>query len=259
MMVMTSRKHNIYVISLPESTERRERLRQQFDSIYDEFEIIHGIRLVDSNELRSRFSQKNHDPELSLPELGCAMTHLIALEQFLQSGAHYAIILEDDVIGTAIDIDVICNIMEKLPNDAFFLCGGQEGLRGQSYNYGKLHAPSGSYWIPDIAKKFYTRACCYCVTVPSAKRIVTLQRTRLQVSDDWNRFFLNWRSFYFSAVISHPLDLTDSNIEDERTSGVASSFLARVKRDGVSKISKRALSKIMLRRFGHFLGFVKIR
>ncbi len=249
----------IYIISLPEDQHRRNGMRAQFGSIYDEFEIIDGIRLPDKKALIKLYGQRTYDPALTVSELGCALSHVTALEHFLHSEATYALILEDDAIGNEASIIDIANTMYKLPHDAFLLCGGQEGLRGQPYNYGKPTNIKDVFQIPEIAKKFYTRACCYCVTKTSAAHILAIQKERLGLSDSWDKYFKGWRNFFFTKKILHPTCLVDSNIEAERAISKPAGELARIRKDGVKKVVNRFLSKIILRKLSWLSGFIQIK
>ncbi|WP_282267233.1 glycosyltransferase family 25 protein [Stenotrophomonas sp. PS02298] len=248
----------VYLISLAEDQHRREQMRKRFACSYEDFEHIEGIRLTNRNVLSQIYDIRNFDDNLTTPELGCAISHTKALEAFLASGAPYALILEDDAIGDDSDIAAIANAIKQLPSDTFLLCGGQEGLRGQIYNYGRSTQIASVYQIPSIAKKFFTRACCYCVTRPSAQRILTSQRKSLHLSDNWGRYFHAWTSFYYIKRIAHPLDLSDSNIERERARSAPATELSRIYQDGIVTILHRLFSKILLRTLHRKLGLTRI-
>src|SRR5690554_3932318 len=111
---MISKNIKIYVISLPEDQHRRDEMRKRFGSIYDEFIIIEGIRLRDETTLVDLYGQKTYDPALTIAELGCALSHVTALEHFLRSEASYALILEDDAIGSETEIIDIYNTINNL-------------------------------------------------------------------------------------------------------------------------------------------------
>lgn len=255
---MIPKNIKVYVISLPEDQCRRNDMRKRFGCMYDDFEIIDGVRLSERKELADIYGRQSFDLKLTLAELGCALSHVSALERFIRSKASCALILEDDAIGAAADIIEIANVMESLPNDAFLLCGGQDGLRGEPYNYGKQCGIKDVFQIPGIAKKFYTRACCYCVTVQSAAHLLGIQKRELGLSDNWGDYFKEWESFFFTKKIMHPICLFDSNIEFDRLASVPKSELARIRKDGISRVLKRFFSKLLIRRFSSLLGLVKI-
>lgn len=249
----------VYVISLPEDQQRRDAMRRQFGVIYDEFEVVDGVRLSSRELLIEFYGQKKFDSALTIAELGCALTHLSVLEDFMRSDSTYALILEDDVIGNANDILEIASIIQNLPSDAFLLCGGQEGLRGQPYNYGVKTDIENVFLLPKIVRKFYTRACCYCVTKSSASHIVEQQRNNLSLSDNWDKYFKNQDDFFFTKKISHPTCLASSNIEQERAANIPRNELARVMRDGVLKTLSRFITKILVMRYHRLLGLSKVK
>lgn len=258
MIDMTLRQLKVYVISLPEDQHRREAMRTRFGAIYDKFEIIDGVRLPAKQSLADIYGQRAYDPMLTVAELGCALSHVSALENFLRSGTDYALILEDDAIGCAEDIVDISSLIQQLPLDAFLLCGGQEGLRGQLYNYGKPTSITGVFQIPEITKKFFTRACCYCVTRPSATHLLATQKKSLGLSDDWETYFRGWRNFFFTRKILHPTCLIDSNIEPTRVINKPEGEFSRIRRDGVRKVLNRFFSKLLIRKLSRPLGLIRI-
>src|SRR5690554_7645668 len=106
---MTYTKPNIYLVSLEQDTERREKLKERFPETYNEF--IH-INAVDGRILSAKeYYQKtlpyfiSQNKVMSPAELGCTLSHIKALEAFLQTNEPYALILEDDVIGSDQDLD----------------------------------------------------------------------------------------------------------------------------------------------------------
>jgi glycosyl transferase family 25 len=157
------------------------------------------------------------------------------------------LILEDDVIGTAAGIEQVKRIMSELPPDAFLVCGGQEGLRGQRFNYGAPTRVPGVYKVPRIAKKFFTRACCYCVTRESAQVLLGQQERRLGVSDNWGKYFDAHPGFYFCGIFQHPIDLTGSYIERERLAKRPRTEIGRIRDDGIGYVLGRFFSKVVLR------------
>lgn len=235
----------IYLISLPEDEQRRASLRKRFPSSFDGFRLIPGTVLKDAKQLTSEFKINSWNKDMTLPELGCAISHVRALEDFIKSNATHALIIEDDIIGSDQEIIEIEENIKQLPSNSFLLCGGQEGLRGEKYNYGKRTVMNDVFFIPRYLRKFYTRACCYCVTRDAALHILHHQRKRLYLTDDWGFYFKKWKNFYFTKKINHPLDLSDSHLEKSRQQAIPKGELARIKRDGMRKIFSRFFSKIL--------------
>ncbi len=93
----------IYVINLDRSPKRLEEISKQLTRVGLSF---HRVVAVDGKEatleqltqLDEASYQRKHGKS-SLPgELGCYLSHVEAIRQFLQSGHSYAVILEDDAI-----------------------------------------------------------------------------------------------------------------------------------------------------------------
>lgn len=90
-----------YIINMPEATGRRLHMESLFEdlTIFPIFiEAVVGKDLVlpqqDFNEKRYRMA---HGKRPNLSELGCYFSHLKAIEQFLEDGDDYGLILEDDL------------------------------------------------------------------------------------------------------------------------------------------------------------------
>ncbi|MFA7418026.1 MAG: glycosyltransferase family 25 protein, partial [Acholeplasma sp.] len=99
----------IYLISLPQDVERRAVLKDQFPRYYDQF--IH-IQAVDGRKLPAQeyFTKtlpflKKYNRPMTPAEVGCALSHIKALEAFLETDATHALVLEDDIIGSDENID----------------------------------------------------------------------------------------------------------------------------------------------------------
>jgi hypothetical protein len=76
-----------------------------------------------------------HGRQLTYGEVGCAITHTQVLQVFLQGGAAYALVLEDDVAIDAAAVATIAALMQKLVADgtvfdALWLFGFQQGCSG---------------------------------------------------------------------------------------------------------------------------------
>lgn len=92
-----------YVINLPWANERREFMKKQAESLGVEFEIIparSGKELTDEDLARYDSKKRSlYMPRImSRNEVACVISHRAALGAFLESGATYGIILEDDAL-----------------------------------------------------------------------------------------------------------------------------------------------------------------
>ena len=104
---MTQAAWPIWVLSLPDSTDRRAEVRAQFEAIGLPFSFLDAVdgrnglpdefeRQVDRAETRAHYGYPMSDGEYA-----CALSHQLAYKKIAVEGWPGAIILEDDVILTA--------------------------------------------------------------------------------------------------------------------------------------------------------------
>lgn len=101
----------IYVINMDAAVDRWRLMREQLDAFglpYERFAAVNGRALDESHPDFSALSYKLLHGRRFIPgEVGCYLSHIGALRQFLDSNADHALILEDDVIINAAAPDVI--------------------------------------------------------------------------------------------------------------------------------------------------------
>lgn len=212
----------IYLVSLESDVKRREELKKIFLNTYKEF--IH-IKAVDGRKLTAKdYYDKTIKYFLSTKkimspsELGCTLSHMEALSQFLNSDSEFALILEDDVIGKDSDIENILNITKELNSDSLFICGGLDGLPSMKQVFVKKIKEKNLFTVAKFSYPRIFRTCCYVVTKNSAKEILNKQNRNITLADKWNEFFIENKNIkiYYSNILSHPEDLTNSHIESDR-------------------------------------------
>ena len=93
---------DIYVISLPDAHDRRERVQREFSSLGLHFQFFNG---VDANSLREQLLsnadvelwERNMGAKLTMGHLGCYMAH-VDLWKKVSSLNKPVLICEDDVV-----------------------------------------------------------------------------------------------------------------------------------------------------------------
>lgn len=211
----------IYLVSLQSDIKRREKLEKIFPKYYKQFHIINA---VDGRELgvKEYFKKTSHffkyyNRMMSPSELGCSLSHLNIMEDFLDSDEETALVLEDDVTGSDIDIDRIIKLSKKIPADSLVICGCQDGLGNEDYLYGKETNIKGFWEVSDFSNQYISRTASYIITRSSAKVIVKYQKREIMLADNWDKFFVNTLiKIHFIDIFSHPIDLKNSHIEAER-------------------------------------------
>jgi len=224
----------IYLVSLEQDTKRREELKKRFKNFYNKF--IH-IKATDGRKLSAKeyydqtidyFIKRNKI--MSPSELGCTLSHINALEEFMKTDSYYALILEDDVIGNDKDIEKIFEISQKLDQNSLFICGGQDGLSSKKYQFGKeTSLADGLFEVCKFSYQHIFRTCCYVVTKKSAKEILEYHKKCLTLADEWDEFFKNSDTkIYYANILSHPKDLVNSHIEEYRAKFKTKSFIEKI-------------------------------
>lgn len=92
----------IYLVSLKDDIKRRKELEKRFPKYYSSFihiEAVDGRKLYAKEyfDATSSFFNKHKRP-MSPSELGCTLSHIKALEQFLSTDESFALILDEDII-----------------------------------------------------------------------------------------------------------------------------------------------------------------
>ena len=226
---------NIYLISLEKDFRRREEISKSFTEYHKKMvwiRAIYGANLS-SGEYFSKISQyyKKHNRLLTCGEVGCTLSHIKVLEKFIDSGDQHALILEDDIIGRDQDIEIILSVVKCLDEYSVLLCGGQTSNGNKNYQLGKKTHIDNVFKLNRFSYPYIYGTCCYVITRGSALRILEAHRDYLKVADNWDLFLLNTPfQIYYSNILHHPDDRTNSHLEKERLSlSEKMNFLQRLK------------------------------
>lgn len=219
----------VYVISLKRDEERRLNLQKQFGR-YDEFKIIDAVDaknfsaseyyksmidcLLKSCDEKYKFKIP---PLVATPgELACTMSHIKAYKDFLQSGAEFTLILEDDVIGDDSLIKKAFLLCQDISNDSILICGVQDGLSSRFRAFGKKIKPD-LYLVSPYSYASIYRTAAYILTKTSAKALLEFYKDGLYGADKWEAILRNTElKMYFSDIFSHPDELGNSGLEEQR-------------------------------------------
>lgn len=218
---MTAPTTPIYLVSLEQDKARRDAFKQRFSGTWaavTHLPAVDGRKLdAASYFMHAKGSLQAGRGIMSPAEVGCALSHLAALDAFLASGQKQALILEDDVLGDDADIERVIELAAQLADHDVLICGGQEGLSHRKYQFGKQGMSPQHYTLAPFSYRYIFRTCCYIVSRPAAERIIATQRKGLRVADDWGAFFDNSDiQMHLINALSHPEDLSSSLIEAER-------------------------------------------
>lgn len=212
---------NIYLISLSSDTKRREILEKKFPKYYKNFILIDAVdgRQLSAKEFFQQTTQfvLEHRRMMSPSELGCSLSHIKAMKDFLATNDNSALIIEDDIIGDDMDIDRIIQIATDIKDSSLVICGGQEGLNNEALLYGKKTTIKNLFELSTFSHNYIMRTSSYLITRGSAQAILDYQAKHLGLADNWDKFFINTSvKIYFSKILAHPIDLGNSHIETDR-------------------------------------------
>ena len=216
---------SIYLISLQKDVERRECIQQNFSNYYEKMKLIdtvYGSTLSQEfviNATRGYFNK--YHKQMSSGELGCTLSHIKALENFVASDSNLGLILEDDVIGNDSDIEKIKNLSIPMDDNIIVICGGQQYSGKAKYLLGKNVPEYDELML--IPKPLYSnliRTCSYLVTKKSAQTILNSHKKFINVADFWGDILFEADTkVYYINLFQHPdPNFCDSNLNHERGS-----------------------------------------
>lgn len=235
----------IYLVSLEQDIARRALLAQRFPKYYPDFI---SVKAVDGRKLPAKEYYdltitffKKHKKLMSPAELGCSLSHIQALESFLKTDESFGLIIEDDVIGTDSDLELIQKKLSQLSEDSLLLCGGQVDLPSKKFRYGSYDKKSEIYKIATFSNLFVYGTCCYIVTKKSAQQILTYHKKGITLADKWDEFFVETATkIYYINILQHPEELGNSHIEADRLVFKNQSLLQKLfAKDGMLKAIRR--------------------
>jgi glycosyl transferase, family 25 len=103
----------IFVVNLAESTDRRQRVEQQLNTLGLQAEFFPAVRgsSLDQSELSRHYDSGKFFRPLSLSEIGCALSHALVYRLIVDRNIGYALVLEDDVLLSK-DLPKVLNSLE---------------------------------------------------------------------------------------------------------------------------------------------------
>lgn len=212
----------IYLVSLKQDIERRAKLKERFPETYPNFQYIEAVdgRMLSAKEYfrKAQGFFRAYNNIISPAELGCTLSHIKVLEEFLASEKEFCLILEDDVIGTDHDIAVIERTINMLSNKSSCLFfWGMFKTPYMRYQVGKKTGLN-FYLVNRFSYKYLYGTFAYTVARDVAKDILSVHQNSIVRADDWGVLLLKSQasSVYFKNIIKHPDVMTNSHIESER-------------------------------------------
>jgi len=202
------------------------------------------------------------DQRLLTPsELGCALSHKRAYEEFLTTTDDCALFLEDDaLLSDPACRDIMRLVRVGLHNKGYVHLGGFEGDKPRYYQHIRgvvVHNEPKAFWIPPWELSTLTGTVGYVASRWIASMLRDSLAQNQHLIDNFYYVYQRFPKFrlYYSNIVGHPPNLSASSIERERlrirslggngeniwsvTAALKRSFLYR-KRRIVQTIERRA-------------------
>lgn len=155
---------------------------------------------------------KGRSRPLSPSMVGCTLSHLMALQEFLKTEDEYALIIEDDAIFPHdLTIDKLLHALEqiKLPRNTLFSIGGILMKESRKVRGTILKEEFLKKKILKVSPDFYQRICyavSYIVDREIAQTLISYHYP-LRAADDWRylKDFDSSTSILMTALVDHPI------------------------------------------------------
>ena len=243
----------VYVISLVKDVKKRNEISgflNKFNIKFEFIDAIYGKNLSISTMevIRNKSKGKVLGRRYSATpgEIGCTLSHLEAYKKIVANKQKWACILEDDAI---LDHQFELFIKEfsdvELEPSNLYLLGGQNGL-DQEYlvkSRRKVIKVGGQYFFKTIkSESVIYRTCCYILSDKMANKFINLYQKEYILADDWEYLVDRKlvKKIYLADFVDHPIDLSCSNIEAER-----SFFASKVQQNSNNRIIFRCIKEFL--------------
>lgn len=225
----------VYVISLEDEIERRNRIILQLKEPFFFIDAI-DMRQMDENNMvqyinRDALKYPKVRNTITRGEVGCSLSHLKALDKFVQDGYEYALIIEDDALLPSNYLELITDICEKItiPWDVILL--GYSKLKfSEATNFYKMEPilveqkinifELGKPW-----RNWTSGTVSYLINKNAAKRFIKKHNGKVfTVADDWDYFKNNFELDILHCrplIVFEDFDNLKSSIESERGTYIA--------------------------------------
>lgn len=152
----------VYYINMDKDTERRKHLETQklyVNAIFHRIPGFNGREITNKHhDVVDGIEFENAYDDLTKSEIGCCLSHLIAIDTAWKNGDEIAIICEDDIsFSTTAVIPDLIEVLDDAPADweILQLCSYLDGYNGKSpssLQYIKREYPERAFW-----------GCCFYV------------------------------------------------------------------------------------------------
>lgn len=216
---------NAFVITLhPLDSEHIQAIRHRLSLHGFEVTVVEGINgaeLKAGDYFRKTLFWRSHAGHVMTPsELGCTLSHQKALRMAANSTGNAHLILEDDFEVSDSALKWIRDACSKTPEQTLLHLGSQEGL-GRYYRFlrgkpSEMIPGATELRIADL--EFLNRTGAYIVDKKTAEAMASIIEEGPFVIDKIQYWHERGavEHVWFRWVVSHPTDLKNSTIENDR-------------------------------------------
>jgi len=162
----------IYFINMDKNADRLENMMNQKE--YVNAEMIR-VRAFNGNMIKNKeqdtvddISFVNHYTDMNLPEIGCCLSHLIAIETAWRNGDEIAMIVEDDLSFLSVGvIPPLEDIVSNSPVDWNI-------IQLLSVNLPDDDSGEIKYIKREYPSSFYYSTCCYIINREGMEKILNI-------------------------------------------------------------------------------------
>ncbi|RRZ90939.1 glycosyltransferase family 25 protein [Erwinia sp. 198] len=172
----------IFVINLPVSTDRLQSMQKQLAAVGKEFitiKAVDGSKIADDEFF---FYKREVSYAITKGEVGCAMSHLKAYKQLLDSDYDLALILEDDVTVPA-DIG---KHLQSIAENNNRQCNVTLLSDVNHYQSKKLYSTDDNHHVHKVLNAAFSHG--YVINKPAAKKMLANLFPIWCVADQWTTF-----------------------------------------------------------------------
>lgn len=171
----------IYIVNLEKDIERKASIKAQLDALNLDYQFISAVygKALSQEEI-AQLSPDFEKTRLTLPELGCALSHLKVYREIIKNNDEIALILEDDVklhhnIKKYLDLLTINNN----PNTPEVIILGKVNEYIDSFK----KILDKNYSLVNVIDS--VGAYGYCLNKKAAENLLTFLQPIWIVSDEW--------------------------------------------------------------------------
>ena len=209
-----------FVINLKHDTARRYVISEQLERLRLPFTIFPAVngRELSADALQQSYNKElavaeSHD--LTLGEIGCALSHIGVYREMVRRGVQHALVLEDDAKLSDVVPVILSRLVERYPSEV---------PQVVMLNYVEKYTKNGMIKLGDGHKIVNTyggnkNAHGYFLTLGAAKNFVENLFPVWLVADRWERF-KEKKFIRLKALLPYCIGLTslanDSNLNADR-------------------------------------------